>query len=174
MKFLKLVGGCAVVMASVLSCKKKETTINNQLNATDNNFILLAGTNNTAEIETAKVAISKSADSVILSFAHQIMSQHTTAQNDLKTMGTIVGFTVKDTLDAAHAAVISHLDTLAGKAFDSTYIHTRLINNQDVTTFYSEEIANGQQTNVRAYAKSNLEIIKLEYQRADSIATAFY
>ncbi len=173
MKIAKLLGACLVVILTSGSCKKEDNNINNLLNEADSNFIRLASIGNVSEIETAKIAVSKTADSVVLSFAQQMLMEHTNAQNDLKTMGGVVGFTVKDTTYAANAT-ITQLASLTGRAFDSTYIHTQLPEHQAAISFYTEELNNGNQMNVRAYANTILQNIRVHYQRADSIATAFY
>jgi putative membrane protein len=102
-----------------------------------------------------------------------MLAEHTAAHNDLKTMGGVVGFTVKDTIDAARATTIAQLNTLTGRDFDSTYIHNQLLDHQAAINFYTDELNNGNQLNVKAYANTILQNIRLHYQRADSIATAF-
>lgn len=172
MKTFKLLGGCLVAVLIIVSCKKGDT-INNQLNEADKNFILQAGMSNVSEIEVARVAVLKATDTVVLSFAQQMLADHTAAQNDLKTMGGVVGFTVKDTTDTALATTIAQLNTLTGRAFDSTYIHNQLVDHQTTIDFYRDELNNGNQLNVKAYANTILQNIILHHQRADSIATAF-
>lgn len=174
MKILKLLGVCLLAVLTILSCKKEGDTINNQLNEADNNFILQAGMSNVSEIEAAKVAVLKTTDTVVSSFAQQMLADHTAAQNDLKTMGGVVGFTVKDTTDAALATTIAQLNTLTGRTFDSTYIHNQLLDHQATIDFYIDELNNGNQLNVKAYANTVLQSISLHHQRADSIANAFY
>ena len=173
MKILKLLGGCFVAVLTIVSCKKEDDNINNQLNEADKNFILQAGISNVSEIEAAKIAVLKTTDTVVLSFAQHMLAEHTAAHNDLKTMGGVVGFTVKDTIDAAHATTIAQLNTLTGRDFDSTYIHNQLLDHQAAINFYTDELNNGNQLNVKAYANTILQNIRLHYQRADSIATAF-
>jgi len=174
MKIVKLLGGFFLAALAIASCKKQETvTISNQLNVADSTFILLAGSGNSSQIQTAKVAVSKSADSLVLSYAQQILAEYTKAQSDLKIMGTIVGFTVKDTIDAAYAMIISHLDSLTGRPFDSAYIHTQLADYPAMINFYNDEIKNGRQINVQAYANSISQNIQLDFQKADSVAVAY-
>ncbi|MEJ7680884.1 MAG: DUF4142 domain-containing protein [Segetibacter sp.] len=174
MKIAKLLAGCLIAAVAILSCKKEDNNMANVLNDADNNFIQRAGISNHSEIETAKIALSKTTDSIVLSFAKQMLINHTNAQSDLKTMGSVVGFTIKDTTDAAHSATIAQLDTLTGRTFDSAYIHTQLADHKETINFYADELARGNQLNVRAYANTNLQNINLHYQRADSIAGAFY
>ncbi len=175
MKIAKLLAEGLIVAVTILSYKKEDNNIANVLNNADNNFIRLAGISNKSEIEIAKIAVLKTADSVVLSFAQQMLNDHSNAQSDLKTMGTVVGFTVKDTtIDAAQATTIAQLDSLTGRSFDSTYIHSQLLDHQATINFYTDEVTRGNQLNVRAYANTNLQNIRLHQQRADSIAAAFY
>lgn len=174
MKFKPLLGLFLAIVFMVLSCKKQVVNTNNQLNEADNIFIKQARIENFFETETAKMVIQKTMDSVVLSFAQQLLSEHLNSQSDLQIMGKIVGFTAADTIDAAHAATLSQLDTLAGRTFDSTYIHTRLTDYQAAISFYTDEVKNGNQLNVRSYANANLQNIQFDYSRADSISTAFY
>lgn len=174
MNILKMITVFFAAAVIIVACKKEDTNINKQLNDVDNNFVLLAGINNAAEVQTAKTAISKSTDTIVLSFAKQMLLQHDSAQSDLKIMGNIVGFTVKDTIDAAHAAIIPQLDTLTGRLFDSVYMHTELANLQAMTNLYTGELKDGRQLNVRAYANTNLQNIQINYGRADSIVIAIY
>ena len=93
MKIAKLLAGCLVAAVAIVSCKKEDNNITNVLNDADNNFIQLASISNHLEIKTVKVALSKTADSVVWLFAQKMLTDHTNAQGDLNTMGTVVGFT---------------------------------------------------------------------------------
>ncbi|HLL44190.1 MAG TPA: hypothetical protein VK369_13670, partial [Segetibacter sp.] len=72
MKILKLLGGCFVAVLTIVSCKKEDDNIKNQLNEADKNFILQAGISNVSEIEAAKIAVLKTIDTVVLSFAQHM------------------------------------------------------------------------------------------------------
>src|SRR4051794_28908234 len=140
-KFLMI---CAVLAASIVACKKnEEMVISNELNAADNNFILAASINNSFEIETSKIIVAKSTDSLMLSFAQYLLTEHTRAHDDLKVMGTIVGFTVSDSLDQSHTSVIKQLDSLAGRSLDSVYIHNQVSEHDTTLGIYRTEINEG-------------------------------
>ncbi len=174
MKIAKVLGACVMVAVTILGCKKQQNVnLSEKMNGADSNFVMLAGPSNYSQIETAKVAVSKASDSLVLVFAQQMLSEYTKAQSDLKVMGTIVGFTVKDTIDAAHNATIAQLDTLTARAFDSAYIHTQISDHQAMINFYSDELKNGRQINVQGYANAILQSIQTDLQTADSIAVAF-
>lgn len=173
MKIIKLLGGCFFAAVTLLACKKENKVNNQQLNTADNNFIQIAATSNAAYVLAAKVAISKTTDTIISSYAQQILSAHSAAQDDLKIMGKLVGFTVRDTIDESHAAIITHLDSLAGRMFDSAYIHNELSAHQETIQFCTKELNDGQQLNVTGYANNLFQNVQLQKQRADSIAIGF-
>ena len=171
MKIAKLLCGSVLAALAIVACKKQQNeTVSNQLNQADSTFISLAGPCNSSQVQTANLAISKSADSAVLSYAQQILAEYSKAQTDLKVMGTIVGFTVSDTIDTVHATIISQLETLTGGTFDTAYIRTQLADYPSIVTFYNDEIKNGLQINVKAYANSILQNIQLDVQKADSTA----
>lgn len=174
MKIAKLLAVCFLTAINILSCKKKEEVVNKPLNAADNDFITLAATANAAEVATAKVAIAKTIDTLVLPFAQQILLNHSGRQDDLKIMGKLIGFTVNDTIDAAHAIVISQLDSLTGRSFDSAYIKSELTSHQQTMQICIKEINSGQQLNVTSYANTLLQDEQLHYQLADSIAINYH
>jgi len=155
------------------ACKKSEDSNTAPITDTDRVFVSQASSYDSAEIRIANMALSKTTDSVIISFAQYMLDEHKRTRNDLKIMGTIVGFTVKDTLTAGQMSSIANLDTMSGRKFDSVYIHTRAEARTDVVNFFQSEIKNGSQVNVKAYATSTLERVKAQYDRADSITTTF-
>ena len=173
MKFTKLLSLCLATAFTVFACKKQVPNTTNLLNDADNIFIKQARIENFSETETAKRAISKSMDSAVLSFAQQMLTEHAKAQSDLQIMGTIVGFTATDTIDAAHAAILSQLETFTGRTFDSTYVHNQVSDHQASISFYADELKKGNQLNVRSYANANLQNIQIDYVTADSIAKAY-
>ncbi len=174
MKLLKLLAVFLAVAVIIFSCKKENDSISNVLNTADSNFIVKASIGNYSEIKTAKVAVSNATDSIVLAFAQSMLTEHTKAHSDLKTMGTIVGFTVKDTTDAAHEAIINQLNSLTGRSFDSVYIHSQVTDHLATMDFYKDELNNGRQVNVKNYANYYLQNFTTDYQTADSIAVDFF
>lgn len=175
MKIAKLLAGFVVSAVIFFSCKKEEAVISNTLNDADLTFIKQAGISNYTEAETAKIAVAKATDTIVLSFAQQMLTDYANAKSDLAVMGTIVGFSVKDSIDAAHAETLTNLNVLArSRVFDSTYIRLQLVNYAATKDIYINELSNGSQLNVKGYANANLQIAELHYLRADSIATNLY
>src|SRR5690606_18675764 len=99
------------------SCDDDDDTdvVNNQ----DRNFMLMAGMNNFAEIGAGNLAATKATENGVKTFGQQMVTDHTTAQTELKAIGTSANVAVKDSLDAAHVALMQTLQSLSGREFDS-------------------------------------------------------
>ena len=107
----------------------------------------------------------------IKSFGDTMVAQHTTAQGDLKTLGTSVGVNVKDSVDADHTTLLQNLQGLSGRAFDSTYIINQIADHQKTVTDFQAELSSGSRTEVKDFANKYLPKIQMHLQKADSIAT---
>ena len=171
MKILKLTLAGCLVACGLFSCTEDD---DDQLNNQDRTFLTQASISNTAEINTATLASTKATNGAVKAFAMHMLMEHSTAQTDLKNLGANVGQTVRDTLDPAHVTLSAQLSAMSGRAFDSAYIHTQVIDHQATITFFQNEQANGQHEDVKRYANTYLPRIQMHHQRADSIARAFF
>ena len=166
----------AFLLASVVlsSCDKNDDNKGNDLNATDKNFLVNASISNNAEIELANLAVSKAVSPVVTSFAQQMITDHTTAQSDLKDVANKVNFAITDSIDALHQVLKDQLTTLEGSAFDSAYIHSQVADHDQALSLYNLEQTSGNQNGVLYYANNYKPKIQMHRDLADSIATNMF
>jgi putative membrane protein len=156
----------------IFSCDKNNDNNNNEtVSAQDQAFISQAALANTAEVQAGQVASTTADSSVIQMFAQQMVSDHTTAQTDLKTLGNTVNVAVPDSLDSMHSSLLDTLKTLTGRAFDSVYITSQITDHQSAISSFQQEISSGNKSDVINYANKYLPKLQLHLQMADSIAT---
>ena len=160
------------ILASVLlmACGKDD----DELNSADRDFITKTSISNTAEVGAATIAINKASNPVVKAYAQHMIEQHRMAQTDLKTLGTSVGFIVKDTLDPAHVAIETQLNTFTGRQFDSAYIYTQIVDHHMTSASFQLEQTSGQHRDVKKYANTYRPHIEMHLSRADSIAGAYF
>ena len=167
----------AVLLGAVVlsSCDKNDdNNNNNQLNDTDRNFLVNASISNNAEIQLANLAVNKAVSPVVSAFAQQMITDHTTAQSDLKDLGNSTNFTIADSVDAMHQALNDLLSTLEGSAFDSAYIHSQVGDHDRAITLFTTEQNSGINASVKGYANTYLPKIQMHRSMADSIATNMF
>lgn len=151
------------------SCKKK-TNNNETISTQDRTFMMQASAGNTAEIQAAQLADSISDTTAIQAFAHMMISDHTTAQNDLKSLGSSISVSVTDSVDAMHQSMMDSLRMMSGRAFDSVYIIRQIADHQTAISQFQEEKNSGNRTEVIDYANKYLPKLQMHLQMADSIA----
>lgn len=158
-----------------IGCDKDDdnnTDNSNTLNSTDRTFITKAYSSNAAEIELGQLATVSDNDS-IADYAQMMVTEHTSANVQLKAIADSLSVSVSDSLDAAGQALRTQLQSLTGREFDSVYIKSQVTMHQDAITVYNEELANGQHVRVKSFASTLLPTIQNHKAMADSIALGF-
>lgn len=84
-------------------------------------FVKKAALGGMTEVETSKLAASKAQDPQVKSFAQKMVTDHTAANEELKSLATKKGWTLPTSLDAEHKAVVQKLSAKSGADFDAAY-----------------------------------------------------
>lgn len=155
------------------SCSKKDDN-NETVSTQDRTFIGQASASNTAEVQAAQLASSVSDSASIKAFAQMMIDNHTTAQNDLKTLGSNINVPVTDSVDDMHQKMMDSLKTLPERAFDSVYILRQIADHQAAIANFQQEVSAGNKTDVIDYANKYLPKLQMHLQMADSLATALH
>jgi putative membrane protein len=162
------------ISASLLlfACDKDDNdNSSNTLNTQDRNYILQTSLANTAEVGAGALANTTADDQMVKDFGQQMVTDHTTAQTDLKSLGSDLGVSTPDSVDEKHAKLVDTLKTLSGRAFDSVYIMSQIADHQTVINQFEEEVSSGNKTEVINYANKYLPKLQMHLDMADSIAT---
>ena len=158
-----------VSIGTVLFCACKKDN-NNSLNSTDQNFMTQVAIGNNAEIQAGQLAATKSSNSAVQAFGQMMVMEHGQAQTDLKTLGSKVGRTISDTVDATHKQLMTTLSNLSGDNFDTAYINSQIRDHQNTLNVFQTEINSGNQSDVKAYASKYLSHIQEHLRMADSVS----
>lgn len=163
---------CLAASIIFFACKKNNDNNNNETVSTqDRNFISQTALANSAEVQAGQLASTTSDTSIVKMFGQQMVTDHTTAQNDLKTLGNNLNVAVPDSVDSMHSSLMDSLKTLTGRAFDSVYIMNQITDHQTTIAKFQDEINSGNKTDVINYANKYLPKLQMHLQMADSVAT---
>jgi putative membrane protein len=172
MKKMILMG--SMIAALLTACSDDDDEDMNTLNSVDRTFLAQAARSNRAEIGAGQLAVTKGNNASVRAFGQQMVTEHTTAQTDLLSRATTVGYPVSDTLDAAHQALMQQLMTLSGRAFDSVYMRSQVNDHQQTMALFNSEITGGQHQQVKGYANQYLPAIQMHHHKADSLYNALF
>jgi len=92
------------------------------LSAADKKAINDMALANMAEVETGKLALSKSQNADVKTFAQQMIDDHGKALGEVQALAQSKGVTLPTELDPKHKAVSAKLEKLSGDAFDKEYM----------------------------------------------------
>jgi putative membrane protein len=140
------------------------------LQQADKDFAMNATMANKAEIELGDLASDNGEMEGVRMFGMQMMEDHQTALDELKAIAANYEVTLSETLDAEHQQLKQQLMTMSGHSFDSTYISSQVKDHQKVITMFQNEIANGTNGDLKAYASKYLPHIQAHLAKADSIS----
>jgi putative membrane protein len=129
----------------------------------DDPFLNKASQANLAEIQAGKLAVSKG-NSKVKSLGTQMVQDHTTAENELTALAKKQGLTIAMSPDAEHKQALADMEKLSGKAFDSAYMKSQLLDHQTAVTLFSQEAADGIDPSAKAYAAKYLPKLKMHLQ----------
>lgn len=162
-----------LMLCAVASCKKDDDEDTNTLNDTDRQFMMNASYSNNAEVDAGGAAASMGLTASVRNFGAMMVADHTTAQNELRLIGSQVGVTnLPTTPDSAHIAMKQKLMMMSGRAFDSAYMKMQVVDHQSTINLLQNEINNGRHQSVKNYASSKLPNVQMHKRMADSIVAA--
>jgi putative membrane protein len=118
---------------------------------------------NLAEIKAGKLAQQKGSDK-IKQVATVMVTDHTRAENDLKSLAKTQNLDLDLSPDADHQQAIAAMATLSGAAFDSTYMSSQLKDHQDAVALFSAEAENGPDAQAKTYAGKYLPKLNMHLE----------
>jgi putative membrane protein len=162
---------CITAAFCVIACHKDHHDDNdNNLSKMDRTFVTQAGYANSDEIAAGGVAAAKGSDSAVKMFGAFMVTEHSTAQGELKTIANnLSDVTVPDTPDSVHIAMMQKMALLSGHAFDTAYIKSQINDHNTAMALFQQEATYGENTRLRNYAAKYLPHIIMHKEMADSI-----
>jgi putative membrane protein len=154
----------------VFACNKNDDNNNDdQLSKADRNFITQASYANNSEVAAGAVASTKGSDSAVRSFGSFMVTEHTTAQSDLKSLADKWNIETPTTPDSMHMVMLKQMEPLMGRAFDTAYMKSQVMDHNTALQLFQQEANSGENKKLRDYASKYVPHIMMHKQMADSI-----
>jgi len=143
------------------------------LSKTDQKALMDMAVANMAEVETGKLALSKSQNAEVKTFAQQMIDDHGKALSELQTLAQQKGVTLPTELDAKHKAMSAKLEKLSGDAFDKQYMKQAGLNDHKATHAKLQKIAkSAKDADVKGAATKTLPVVEQHLKSAEQMASA--
>jgi putative membrane protein len=143
------------------------------LNAVDFNFAGQANLGAPFQVDSGRIAEAKGTTPAIRSYANLMVSSHIPVADDLNAILRRKSITPSNTLlHGAYDAMLFTLKADHGAAFDRNYVNGQVEYQKGNAMLFRQEIENGNDPDLRQFARETLPKIEDHLQRALKLAAA--
>jgi putative membrane protein len=140
----------------------------NRLSSGDNSFVTKAAQGGMAEVELGNLAMQKATDPKVKEFAQRMVTDHTKANDDLKSVAASKGITLPTSLDSKDESTKNRLSGLHGAAFDHAYMEDMVSDHKTDISEFKRESSHGTDPDVKAFATKTLPTLDEHLQLAET------
>jgi putative membrane protein len=144
------------------------TPMTAELSAADKKFVEKAASGGMAEVQAAQLAQQKADDQKVKDFAQQMITDHTTANQQLTALAQKKGVTVPADLDSKDQKELDKLGKLDGKKFDKAYMKTQVKAHQAMLTLLQKEAKGGKDADLKSFADQTIPTVQKHLDMAQS------
>ena len=155
--FLALAGASSAIMAA-----------DNAKAPSSSTFVTKAAQTGMAEVELGKLALSKSQDPEVRSFAQRMVQDHGKANKELASIAKAQGIDAPKKLDAEHQSMVDELKSKNGTDFDRMYSHHMNMGHSDAIDLFEKETRSGDAA-LAGFAQKTLPTLKEHKQLAEQL-----
>ena len=170
---------CMALAASVATAQNtnSSTTMRKDgntatLSSSDKKFAMTAAAGGMAEVETARLALTKASSDAVKQYAQKMIDDHTAANAELMQIASAKGITLPTAPDAKMRAMMAKMERLSGAAFDREYVMMAgSKDHQKMEKLFRDESMRGRDADLKAFAAKTLPVVQQHLQMARDLHT---
>jgi len=132
-------------------------------------FMVTAARSGMAEVEMGKLAAQKATDPEVKKFGQMMVSEHTAANNELKTLAGKKNVTLPTDL-GTHQGDLDSLKNAAGADFDTTYVKLMVNAHENDVDAFQAQADKSADPEVKAFAAKTLPTLKKHLESIQTIS----
>jgi putative membrane protein len=141
-----------------------------QLSSQDHKFVMEAAIGGMEEVELGRLAVQKAANADVKAFGQRMVTDHSKANDQLKSIAAQKGVTLPTTLSPDKRQDVDKMAKLSGAEFDKMYMsHMVKDHKKDVSEFEKEASKAGDPT-IKSFAQTTLPTLREHLKMAQTIA----
>jgi putative membrane protein len=138
----------------------------------DASFMKSAAEGGMSEVELGQLAQQKASNPAVKDFGAMMVKDHTAANDKLKALAASEQVTLPDSPSLMQKASKAKLNMLSGDSFDKSYVKGMIDDHKDDIKEFQNEISEGKDPKVRAFASATLPTLQMHLQKIQSIAAS--
>jgi len=155
--------------------KTKDTTSNAMntggiaVNSDDAKFATKAANGGMAEVEFAKVALTKTSNAQIKDFANMMVKDHSMANDTLMAIAKMKNITLPTMCDSATMKKMDDVGKKNGTDFDKAYVDAMIDGHKKTLTLMQDEAKNGTDPQLKAFAAKVAPTVQMHLDAINKI-----
>jgi putative membrane protein len=149
------------------STMMKKDNMAMMMNSMDKKFATMAAMGGMAEVEMARLALTKASSDSVKQYAQKMIDDHTKANEELMGIATSKGITLMAAPDAKMRAMMMKMEKMSGMDFDRHYI--MMAGSKDhmkMEKLFKDESMKGKDADLKAFAVKTLPVVQMHLQMA--------
>jgi putative membrane protein len=138
--------------------------------AQDTSFYTAAAHGGLEEVEAGRLAQDKSSDPRVKEFAAMMVKDHSTANDELKSIAAQQNVTLPTSPSLKQQAAKTKLEALSGESFDKAYVKDQVSAHRSAVALFKKEIASGHDAAAKTFARKTLPTLRAHLKSIDSLA----
>ena len=135
----------------------------------DKAFIEKVARGSTNEVALAQLAADHAASADVKTFAQQMITDHTQANNDLMALASQKGVDISKAVEKGQKDDVEHLSGKMGADFDKAYMGKQASCHEEVVKLFQKESSDGKDGDVVAFANKYLPILTGHMDKAKAL-----
>jgi len=143
----------------------------NQKNATtaEKNFWSEAADGGLSEVEMGKMAVKKAQNPEVKKFAQMMITDHSKANNELKTIAAKQKITLPTEIGPRNRSTIDELNKLEGGDFDREYVQAMVDDHEADVQMFEDQAEDDSDLQAKAFAAKTLPVLKKHLETIKAI-----
>ncbi len=141
----------------------------------DIDFVTNAAEGGVAEVELGRLAQQKASSDEVKRFAERMVTDHSKANDELKSIAQTKGVTLPTDLESKDKSLERRLSKLSGTAFDRAYMNAMVKDHRHDVSEFRKEAKAGRDPEVKSWAEKTLPTLEdhlKEAQQTNKTAVA--
>jgi putative membrane protein len=137
--------------------------------AADETFVQKAGQGGAAEVAAGNLAKAKGQSDAVKQFGAQMVTDHTRANDELKSIASGKNMSVPAAPDEKHQKALSKLEGMSGADFDRAFKKQMVDDHQATIKLFEQQARSGKDADLKGFAAKTLPDLKHHLEMAKAL-----
>lgn len=158
-RFILTVAITAALGSAAQHAFAKEKTASS--GGTDATFVNKAAIGGMTEVELGRIAAEKGQSQEVKDFGNRMVTDHSKANDQLKSVASAMGATAPEKVDAKHQAIIDKFSKMpAGAAFDKAYAKNMVQDHEEDIAEFQKAAKEVKNADLKKFAEDTIPVMK--------------